>query len=682
MMRIGQACLKILCATALMLGGVAHAGDSLEQKLDQLVQLGYDQPELALNKLQALRGEMDPAGLRAALFAQAQIEAGRGGRAAEARALADQLRAQAIASNQPALAAQADLVGAIVAETAFQIDASGDLSERALQVLEPACAAANGIAADCDYRSVWLALRMAERFQDYAGAQARAAALRRRALDLAERAHDPYRMALSLGTEALALTRQHDQVGAYRDLDQAYRLAGSNPDTRARIKMIEAMTAIERGEPATGLRAQTEAVALADASGSKRLAAHQRVNLSYYLLKQNRPEEALRAAQQALPVVQSFQDQRIERTLRLNMALAYIALGQIPQAMREMNLGRALGDSGRSVERLSQELRELGEAMAKAGQYQQALTLYHEERELSAEANKVQRASAMKELSAKYDSQRKQNELELLQRDRLLQQQALANHELARQGWMAVALLMSLSLLLAVVMVKRARQANRELTASQALLRSQSERDPLTDLANRRHFMAVMQAQAATHFEGALLMVDIDHFKQVNDRQGHASGDIVLCEVVRRINEAVRSHDLVVRWGGEEFLIFAPTVSADQLELLARRVLSKVSESPVQLETGALDISISIGFASFPLPPHRVPLSWEQAVNLADMALYTAKTQGRNRAIGIGAVHVHEAGSLQAIEADFEQARQSGRVELQQILGPRQINSDTGPASV
>lgn len=684
MRRPGRIWVGLACTVAFTLAGVAHAGDSLEQQLDRLVLLGYDQPDTALHKLAQLRADMvrSPHALNAALFAQAQIEAMRGSGAAPARALADELRAQASDTGQPALAAQADLVGAMAAETAYQIDTSGALSERALRVLEPACAAASGVPQGCDYRAVWLALNMSERFEDYAGAYARADALRLRALDLAERANDAYRLALTLSARALALTRQNDQVGAHRDLDRAYRLAGSSSNTQARVKMMDAMMADARHQPESGLRAQIEAVALADESGSKRLAAHQRVNLAYYFLKQNRPAEALRAAQQALPVVQAFGDQRIERTLRLNMALAHTALGDIKQAMLEMDKGRSLGESGKAVDREANELRELGEAMSKAGQPQQALTLFHEERALSAKAREVQRESAMKDLRIKYDSQRKQVDLELLQRDQLLQQEALANHALARQAWMAVALLMALSVVLAVVLVKRVREANRRLAVSHALLRAQSERDPLTDLANRRHFMAVMESGQAAHFEGALLMVDIDHFKHVNDRHGHAGGDVVICEVARRINEAVRAHDMVVRWGGEEFLIYASSVPVGQLELLAQRVLLNVSTRPVQLETGELEISVSIGFASFPLQPHRVSLRWEQAANLVDMALYTAKTQGRNRAIGITSVHVHEADRLREIETDFEQARQSGQVELQQILGPKQSTSGSAWGSV
>nr|WP_316641569.1 GGDEF domain-containing protein [uncultured Roseateles sp.] len=649
-----------------------RAGTELESRLDQLALVGHDQPEAALRQLQALQAEFGhaPQNQRLVWYTQAQIEASRGSGAGKARALADQLRAQATEAKLPALAAWADLIGAVVADTAGQFDTAGALAERALSVLEPDCAGSGALPEACDYRSVWRALRMSERFRASTGARAQADTLLLRSLALAERAGDNFRLVQSLGAQAVSLMHQREDAAAEHLMARAQMLAGDDPQSLARLKMAQALMSDYKGQVEASLRARVEAVHLADKAGAVRLAALQRINASDNYLKLERPAEALREARLALPVVQAFQDQRAERILRLNMAMSYTALGQINAALTEISKGRSLGDPGKGVDQQARELRELGEAMARAGQPKHALALYHEERALSAQAHNALRESAMQELSIKYDSQRKAADLDLLQRDHLLQAEALANHSLARQAWMAVALLMALSLVLAVVMVKRVREANRRLAASHALLRAQSERDPLTDLANRRHFMAVMEQQAAEHFEGALLMVDIDHFKHVNDRHGHAAGDVVICEVARRLNEAVRTEDLVVRWGGEEFLIFAPAVPADQLELLAERVLFKICDTPVTLDTGPLDISASIGFARFPLPPHQVPLRWEQAVNLVDMALYTAKSQGRNRAIGISSVHVHEAGKLQAIESDFELARQNGLVELQQIVGP------------
>ncbi|HRH90125.1 MAG TPA: GGDEF domain-containing protein, partial [Rubrivivax sp.] len=224
------------------------------------------------------------------------------------------------------------------------------------------------------------------------------------------------------------------------------------------------------------------------------------------------------------------------------------------------------------------------------------------------------------------------------------------------------------------LLYRRVRRTRRQLVSSQQALRTQSERDPLTHLANRRHFLTVMQAArafgAGDGFDGALLLIDIDHFKHVNDGHGHAAGDIVLCEVARRLNEAVRGDDLVVRWGGEEFLVLALQVPPDQVETLAERVLRHIGERPVVVQGEPVRVTVSIGYARFPLPPHTLPVAWEQAINLADMALYTAKNQGRNRAVGIVAAHAESPPDLRRIEGDFDRAWHEGRVTLKVAPGP------------
>jgi len=228
-----------------------------------------------------------------------------------------------------------------------------------------------------------------------------------------------------------------------------------------------------------------------------------------------------------------------------------------------------------------------------------------------------------------------------------------------------------LAIALVAMLYRRVRETNRRLAASHLQLQAQSERDPLTNLGNRRHFQAVMsQLDRAGGFEGALLLVDIDHFKRVNDVYGHAAGDQVLIEVAKRLNEAVRSDDLVVRWGGEEFLIVAPRAAPEQAEQMAQRVLRILGAAPVEVGGTALRITASIGYARFPLPPYSADVPWEQAINLADMALYTAKNQGRNRAVGISSATAASRAALREIEADFDKAWHDGRVSLLQTPGP------------
>ncbi|MEP7102724.1 MAG: GGDEF domain-containing protein, partial [Burkholderiales bacterium] len=262
-------------------------------------------------------------------------------------------------------------------------------------------------------------------------------------------------------------------------------------------------------------------------------------------------------------------------------------------------------------------------------------------------------------------------------RDNALKTAALANRDLLQRLWWLLAAVMGLAIVLVTILYRRVRETHQKLEASHVQLRAQSERDPLTNLANRRHFQAVMtQLCADGGFEGALLLVDIDHFKHVNDVHGHAAGDQVLVEVAKRLNEAVRADDLVVRWGGEEFLILAPRAANEQAEQMAARVLRILGQAPIAVGNGnevqSLRVTASIGYGRFPLPPYNAEVPWEQAVNLADMALYTAKNQGRNRAVGVTSSTAATPEALRDVEADFDRAWHEGRVTLLQTQGPGQ----------
>jgi diguanylate cyclase (GGDEF)-like protein len=217
------------------------------------------------------------------------------------------------------------------------------------------------------------------------------------------------------------------------------------------------------------------------------------------------------------------------------------------------------------------------------------------------------------------------------------------------------------------LLLKRVRATQRSLESSQARLRVQSERDPLTGVANRRR--AQDRLAERTHCEDALLLVDVDHFKRVNDEFGHAAGDQVLIEVARRLQAAVREQDLVSRWGGEEFLVIAPGADTNASGELAQRLLRAVASRPVTLADGrALQVTASIGHAAFPLAPRHQPLAWERALNLADMALYTAKSLGRHRGVGVlGLADMPDA--LERAERDFERAWAEGVVRLAVLPG-------------
>lgn len=160
----------------------------------------------------------------------------------------------------------------------------------------------------------------------------------------------------------------------------------------------------------------------------------------------------------------------------------------------------------------------------------------------------------------------------------------------------------------------------------------QSREDALTGLPNRRDFTERMaeECRRAERFAQPLCvaMVDIDHFKRVNDKFGHAAGDQALVEIARRLRSALRSGDLVARLGGEEFAVLLPNASAADAQALCERLRDAVAAIPVMLANAAHRVTISIGVTTY-VPPE----STDDALSRADMRLYGAKTAGRNRVI-------------------------------------------------
>jgi diguanylate cyclase len=161
-----------------------------------------------------------------------------------------------------------------------------------------------------------------------------------------------------------------------------------------------------------------------------------------------------------------------------------------------------------------------------------------------------------------------------------------------------------------------------------------SNRDPLTGLSNRRNFEMVLEREidrVARAGEPALLLVlDIDHFKRVNDTHGHASGDEVIKAVANAIQQAVRPMDTVARIGGEEFGVVLPNCPSSFGPTVAERIRAQVEATLVPVSmTEKLRVTVSLGGAYAPQWVRSSPLLW---VERADRQLYRAKAEGRNRA--------------------------------------------------
>jgi diguanylate cyclase (GGDEF)-like protein len=171
-----------------------------------------------------------------------------------------------------------------------------------------------------------------------------------------------------------------------------------------------------------------------------------------------------------------------------------------------------------------------------------------------------------------------------------------------------------------------------ELIEARESLRIQATHDALTGVWNRRAIIEMLSSELARSIrEGlpvAVVIADLDHFKRINDTYGHVAGDAALCETVGRVRALLRPYDAIGRYGGEEFLIVLPGCTSPDALRLAERLRIGISQEPVKLPEGAIEITSSLGVAASDAIPSPDVTA---LIRAADTALYRAKAAGRNR---------------------------------------------------
>ncbi|WP_281983987.1 GGDEF domain-containing protein [Thalassorhabdomicrobium marinisediminis] len=151
-------------------------------------------------------------------------------------------------------------------------------------------------------------------------------------------------------------------------------------------------------------------------------------------------------------------------------------------------------------------------------------------------------------------------------------------------------------------------------------------RDRLTDVATRDFFFARLEMDADSY--GVSLMIDIDHFKVVNDSHGHLVGDRVIAQVAQTLSAQLREEDIVCRFGGEEFLVFLRKATPDEGWAVAERIRKAVQDTVIRGNGGRIGVTVSVGGAL----KHQLE-EIEEAIKRADVCLYEAKRNGRNRTV-------------------------------------------------
>jgi diguanylate cyclase (GGDEF)-like protein len=219
---------------------------------------------------------------------------------------------------------------------------------------------------------------------------------------------------------------------------------------------------------------------------------------------------------------------------------------------------------------------------------------------------------------------------------------SMAGAEAAIRGtrWRLGLLFFASSVLLALLIARLVGGLRRQVAAAEARIRELAITDELTRLANRRHAserLVAEGAEAARHGRAlSVALLDVDHFKAVNDSRGHDAGDAVLRAIARACEGVLRDSDLLARWGGEEFLAVFPETDGAAARGIAERL--RLAVQTLRVETGRgepLSVTVSAGLATWvPAAPGVARPDGEALLRQADEALYRAKTAGRNRVEG------------------------------------------------
>jgi diguanylate cyclase (GGDEF)-like protein len=362
-------------------------------------------------------------------------------------------------------------------------------------------------------------------------------------------------------------------------------------------------------------------------------------NLADVSLQKRDYRAALAYAEQAIPLVERMTDKESLWVCWVNKGTALNRLGQ-PGGIEWIRRAIAAFASEPGRETNVAEIHGLlAEELAFNHDHARAFQAAMEFKRLTDNVRKAADQKRIAEANAAYEADKRQRQIEALEQEQRHQQ---------RFRWM-LGLAAGMALAAAVTAVVSRQHVKRAYAA----MREMAFTDPLTGLRNRRHFqtvvddeIAVARRQSAAPHAGrnthlAFMMIDVDHFKAVNDQHGHAAGDAVLKQCATVLQRQLRESDTLVRWGGEEFLVLARQTSPAEVHVLAERLRASVAAHDFVLEDGlVLRKTCSIGFACYPRRDSattgaRQPEAWSDTVALADQCLYLAKTSGRDLWVGV-----------------------------------------------
>lgn len=392
-----------------------------------------------------------------------------------------------------------------------------------------------------------------------------------------------------------------------------------------------------------------QAAKLGHEQGNKRveLAGYNNAGAGLLLLKQyDLSEQYLLQAREIATAINNITEGTV---IDFNLGYIKVLRGDHDTGLAEMLSAAEIFRSFAPASQVAQIKGLIADAYEAAGRYQLQAQTLKEQQQLKDEFFQSERDKVFSELQIRYQAQENSLQIKLLEQQTALQRQELDNRKLThRLILLAILLVVVIAALLFFAYIS-SRKVNQLLSKNNDILQQQSLHDPLTGLLNRRALQQFMPGERRQITDShAVFLLDVDHFKQINDASGHTAGDDILVIVAQKLKALCRADDLVIRWGGEEFLLILHHSKAETLPELAKRILYEIGAQPLHTDGNPVKVTLSGGYISLPVKHSgQQNIYWETALKLADNLLYQAKTQGRNQIIGLESLNIeHEPSQL------------------------------------
>ncbi|WEM43585.1 diguanylate cyclase [Photobacterium sp. DA100] len=375
-----------------------------------------------------------------------------------------------------------------------------------------------------------------------------------------------------------------------------------------------------------------KAVKLSAKTRSIRIKTIALVNLSAYYLDRGDEPAAMNAAERCLSMARRFGGKNGITVANCHESLseAFYSSQRTEQALYYAKMALSVYEANHFQHRMIYLYELMAKIYESVGDYQQALAYYKKYSDLGKSYLFDIRRKELFDMQERYDTHVKEKEIQLLKAENALTNSRLAEKKASEN---MLKLGTALIIILLYWLYRRYSMLNKDkqvLERSNAQLVTQSNKDPLTMLHNRRFLERwLKEPPVADYCHGGLVVViDIDHFKQFNDHYGHNVGDEVLVEMAKRLKSVVRHQDVVVRWGGEEFIMVVACRESES-ERLLQRILRQITGTEFMLSCGDYPVTVSMG-GIFTPSAKQLSQDWVSLLIEADRALYQVKASGRN----------------------------------------------------